>query len=50
MGLRERCGGVKMCCGRVVAGSYRVAGKVCIVAMATCGLHLGNGVVDGTRI
>ena len=38
MGLRDRCGGVRMCCGRVVAGSYRVVGEVCIVDMATCGL------------
>ena len=38
MGLRDRCGGVRMCCGRVVAGSYRVVGEVRILAMATCGL------------
>jgi hypothetical protein len=48
--LWERCGGVKLCCGRGGVGSYRVVGEVCIVAMATCGLHLGNGVVDGACI
>ena len=27
----ERCGGVTWGCGRVLAGSYRVVGEVCIV-------------------
>ena len=32
-----------------MVGSDRAVGEVSIVDMATCGLHLGNGVVGGAR-
>ena len=47
--LLKGCGGIKLCWGRGVVGSDRAVGEVSIVAMATCGLHRGNGVVDGAR-